>query len=579
MFKENLSDILTKIDANSTELSVYAGFDRTNISRMRSGKRIPAPSSSTAQKLCCGIYQYSKDHKKYTALCKAVGIPREASQTQAEKKILEYLYRGCDDLSANPRSSVYISTIKKQKKEAFGERLAISMKLADISNKRLSQLVHADPSLISRYKNGIRTPLSNPTLSEQISRILFSRIEAAGKLGELSKVMDAAQKNITGELFSRWLNDNGGNSRSENLTAAETFLDIFDSFRPGDSPALLSPSKALEGVSFSEDYVYIGVDGLRRAVLRFLGSALSEQAKVLYLYSDESQDWMTQDPTFLLRWASLMAALVKNGTRIVIIHNLDRSLSEMNEAIRSWLPLYMSGMIESYFCRRQKNNRFSHTLFLNPESGCIKAFHAVGSGESRIYHYYTEKKLLEICVDEYRFLLNNSSPLIKPVSPHLLPDVSDVTIVQDVLSLSTMSQELAESFNCPDLMKQWEKYSTAFHQKLESHYIHECIPIADMDEVRLGNVPIWQAEGVEKLFYTEEQYRMHIRDMVALTERYDNYSFYPLKESPFTNIELIVSDTLTKITPASRPGFSFVFSHAPMCRAFKEYVASLIVAS
>ena len=72
------------------------------------------------------------------------------------------------------------------------------MKLADISNKRLSQLVHADPSLISRYKNGIRTPLSNPTLSEQISRILFSRIEAAGKLGELSKVMDAAQKNITG---------------------------------------------------------------------------------------------------------------------------------------------------------------------------------------------------------------------------------------------------------------------------------------------------------------------------------------------------------------------------------------------
>ena len=69
---------------------------------------------------------------------------------------------------------------------------------------------------------------------------------------------------------------------------------------------------------------------------------------------------------------------------------------------------------------------------------------------------------------------------------------------------------------------------------------------------------------------------MHLRDIKALSERYENYRFYPLPESPFPNIELIVSDTLTKITPASRPGFSFAFTHAPMCRAFMDYVNTLI---
>ena len=90
---------------------------------------------------------------------------------------------------------------------------------------------------------------------------------------------------------------------------------------------------------------YLGTEGLRAAVLRFLGTALKENAEILYLYSDEDQSWMTSDPEFLMQWSSLMQACVANGTKINIIHNIDRDLNEMNAAIKSWLPLYMSGMI------------------------------------------------------------------------------------------------------------------------------------------------------------------------------------------------------------------------------------------
>ncbi|MBR1669607.1 MAG: hypothetical protein IJ695_02815 [Butyrivibrio sp.] len=574
MFTERFNQILDKIGASPATLSSYAGFDRTNISRIKSGTRIPKISSPTANKLSRAIYLFSKEHRTYKKLCKAVGIPARLSEADAEIMILKWLYEGDEIVSPSEAGSLKAS--RKQKREAFGDRFSVLMELADISNKRLSQLVHADPSLISRYKKGIRTPISNPELSLQISEILFERITSSGKLHELSELMKCPEGEIDEEALGAWLYDTDGRETDEAIAAAETFLDIFDSFRPGNTSMLPAPEDILSDIPSSDDYVYIGTKGLRSAVLRFLAAAVSEHARELYLYSDENQDWMTGDPSFLLKWASLMSALVKNGTKIIIIHNLDRSLSEMNDAIKSWLPLYMSGMIESYFCRKLRNNRFSHTIFLNPESGCIKAFHAMGSLEKKIYHYYTEKRLLEICMDEYRFLLKNSSPLIRAVSPHLLPEVSNVTIVQDSLSLSTMSRELVESFNSPALAKQWEKYSASFLGKLESNYIHECIPIADSEALSNGRVPIWQPQGVEKLFYTPEQYEMHLRDIKALSERYENYRFYPLPESPFPNIELIVSDTLTKITPASRPGFSFAFTHAPMCRAFMDYVNTLI---
>ena len=179
-------------------------------------------------------------------------------------------------------------------------------------------------------------------------------------------------------------------------------------------------------------------------------------------------------------------------------------------------------------------------------------------------------------MDEYKVLLKDSSPLIRPVKSNVLSEVSDITVVQDVLSLSTMSKELVTSFNSPALISQWESFPTALIEKLENNTVRECIPLAKKEKVLAGIVPIWQAQGVEKIFYTAEQYNMHLRDIRALSEKYDNYRFFPLAESPFPNIELIVSETLTKITPGTRPGFSFAFTHAPMCRAFMDYTETLI---
>ena len=121
---------------------------------------------------------------------------------------------------------------------------------------------------------------------------------------------------------------------------------------------------------------------------------------------------MTTDPSFRKRWAVLMGACVKSGTRIRIIHNIRRDLDEMSEAIINWMPLYMSGMIESYYCTRPEKSRFSHTLFLDPGRYCIAASHVAGTESGGIYHFYTEEEELSSCRAQFDALLSISKPLV-----------------------------------------------------------------------------------------------------------------------------------------------------------------------
>ena len=181
--------------------------------------------------------------------------------------------------------------------------------------------------------------------------------------------MDIPAGMIDEDALHQWLFDDG-KIQDREAGIAESLLGIFDSFSAGTHLLLPSPEETVtQEIAQSTQTEYFGREGIRKAVLRFLYECMEREAELLLLYSDEDQEWLTGDRDFLMRWASLMSACVKNGTRIRIIHNVDRDLSEMTDAIRSWLPLYMSGMVESWYSTRKQNPRFSHTIFLCPGKG------------------------------------------------------------------------------------------------------------------------------------------------------------------------------------------------------------------
>ena len=54
--------------------------------------------------------------------------------------------------------------------------------------------------------------------------------------------------------------------------------------------------------------IYEGYEGLRAAVLRFLGNAVKSNAKELLLYSDQNMEWMVEDPSFRLKLYEIASA-------------------------------------------------------------------------------------------------------------------------------------------------------------------------------------------------------------------------------------------------------------------------------
>ena len=252
MFSEKLTTLMSLIGASATDLAALAGFDRTNISRLRSGKRIPGPDSSTAAKLINGIYLFAYGKNALKALCSLTGAGENDPADAIRRSIGGYLYDGCDQSAAK-----HTGTEKKRNhtgprkhSNVFPERLGLSMALSGLSNAHLSRLVYSDPSLISRYRSGVRTPAANPELSLQISEVLYDRIIKNGKKEELSGIVNVPLSELDEEVYLSWLFSQGDEAE-DNALATERLLGFFDSFRPDTPPAMpdltANPGKADAG--------------------------------------------------------------------------------------------------------------------------------------------------------------------------------------------------------------------------------------------------------------------------------------------------------------------------------------------
>ena len=567
MFSDRLNLLMIQLNASGAQIAKYAGFDRTNVSRLRSGARTPVSGGPTADKLISGIYLFADSNNCLPVLCGITGQPLSDSAEEIMAGLSDWLFGGEEKQpprTERPRKTAACRT--------FGERLDAAMSLAELSNIRLSQLINVDASLISRYRTGVRIPRANPEMTSRLANVLWNRILKNRKKAELAHMMRFPEAETDEAYFLDWLCDFDA-FQEVGITSAEDLLDAFDSYS-AEAIVALPPIEALVPEELLRDTrnVYFGISGLQEAVLRFLGNAVAEHAKELWLYSDQNMEWMTSDPVFLKKWAALMSACVSSGTRIRIIHNVDRSLDEMNAAITSWLPLYMSGMIESYFSQKVKDSRFSHTLFLSPGSACIESCHVIGTESSGQYRYHMEDPSLELCRVSFLKLMENAKPLLRINRPGTMENRgSDLTLIQNTLSISTMSEELVRSFDSQELYDEWKLRSEFLHQQLSFSRLTECIALEGDEPLFHGAAPVEAVPGTEGLCYTPEQYALHIRNILRLSGEYPSYRFYILPEVPFRNIRLLISEEAVTVVRSVAPYLSMSFTHPLMCRAFRSY--------
>ncbi|MBQ7565609.1 MAG: hypothetical protein IJT18_00680 [Oscillospiraceae bacterium] len=589
MFTERFNALLSEVCHTTTgEFSKITKYDRSYVSHLRNGDRTPKPDRSSAERLSRAVYLCAAEKDALDALCERVGTTRDAGDNAICAAVGAWLF-DAHGAGKKRRESNYTAG-ERRRRSSFGSRLALVMELADISGLRLARSLNVDASLIAKYRSGLRVPRVNHPLIRDIGTALAARIYALDRIAALSQLIGVPQAELSDESvgakrLEAWLRDYS----AVDTSLIEGFLEGMDAFSPDTQLPLLSPDEAVDEQTLLDDAgSYDGIRGLQRAVLRFLGSAVKNKQKELLLYSDQSIDWMVGDREYAVRWMSLMSAYVRGGGRIRIIHNVDRGLEEMFEAIRNWLPLYLSGGIESWYCQRHGGERFSHTLFLAPDSACVFGTYAAGKEQRARYRYAAEKEELSYYRAFFDDLLAECRPLFTlsldgstPKLPAVMND-SCVHVVVRSLSLGTMPESLLRRMLARAALPQkteqkilsaWASRHELIRQTLEDGEIHECIALPDEKALAEGEVAVDTVYAA--LRYTPEEFGEHIRSAVALSERKPNYRLYPLREPPFKCIKLVISGHMALIVSISGRPITFTTTYPTMCRAFVDFAGRL----
>ena len=573
MFSEKLNKLMSSLDINIKYLAGQMECDRSYIQRLCSGTRVPKQNGTGAYNLADGLYKAASGTEKIGELCGIIGCDAFSSGGRIRAAVVEYLYDGETEENVRSRRS-YISDTSAAAYSTFGTRLDSIMTLTGLSNIRLGKQVNTDPSYISRFRSGVRSPKNNPQMMNDIAEALLDRLIEHKKLPALEKLMDLSPNALDNreaafEMFYDWLYESNNN---DSAVLIEGLLDHISGFRAGAGESPLSFEQAVDSAVLSDDSSeYYGSDGLRRAVIRFLGNVVTLRPEKIYLYSDQKMDWITADSEFRIKWASLMMMCVNNGTQIHIIHNINRSMSEMTDAIKSWLPLYPSGMIHAYYCKPQINVRFSTTLFLCPEHFCISGSNVTGTENNiGMYRYDTGREQLYAHQAAYSSLLERSSPLVRFISTadadiSVKADPSSVTVISGTLTFATMPDSLIRR-KAPDL--------TATRLGISAvNELYECVYLPADEELFGGRVTM-DIPG-RAAVYTTEEYAEHIGNILKLLESRQGYRLCVLPQPPFDDMKMIIAKNIVAVSRLKPPFMTFVFQHPDMCRAFKSYADSV----
>ncbi len=560
MFASQLNLLMETLEISGSDLAGYAQMDRTAISRMKNGSRLPKYDGTSLRKLIRGIIICCSENGKTDLLRELLGT-EDLSAEELSQSLQQWLY---EDSSMHERETA--SPAGRVSARSFGTHLSAVMNLAGISNIRLSQLVYADASLISRYRSCQRRPKSGSEMAARICRVLWERMEKAGRIKELCDLMKCREADE--RSFYAWLFESSPRTQTADITA-EKLISLMNTSaaRPpasGQEMPVLPESEIRE--------IYHGTAGLRSAVLRFLKDAVQQRVPQLFLYSDENMEWLSGDPDFFRIWAGLMRACVVNQTTVTVIHYVNRDMNELSDALSGWLPLYLSGRISSYFCRGDERSRFTNTMFLIPGTACIRASHVWGMESEGVYRYHTDRESLDQFEREYRALIRRASPLFAILPGMHLPEGRNRVIIRNTLPLAAMSADTVRSFDHEGLYQAWE---TMRHRFDDADSVREFIPVSAPERCREEQICTEHVPGIPRFAYTEEQYRMHLEDIRKRAAQSDTYHPVFLKHQTFDNVQIFITDTRVSVIRIYPSPITFETSHPQICRIFLEYADRL----
>ncbi len=585
MLSERVTALFALLQCSNTRIARFAGCSSGNISKLKTGNREPKPTSRSVAALAKGVYGYADYENMLPLLAELCGA-EDTSRETLIPRLIAWLY-DTENVSL-PHSTVTPKSRQAQARQRriFGERLDRVMTLLSLSNGKLAVLLNIDASLVSRYRSGIYSPHGNERISEKLSAVLMEHARKNGSVPALASLCGEKAEVLNADSLSAWLYD--ASPEEDKAELARQLLRSLDDFIPGAG----LPAAAPEVPDVPASSLYVGTDGLRSAVVRFLSDAAREGGELL-LYSDEPMDWLSGDRAYFALWASLMVNCINSGVKIRIIHNVDRKSSEMLDAIKGWLPLYISGMIEPYVFRRELNPRFRHTVFLRPDGACILGFFPVGADKDRSYDYVTDREYLSRLKREYDAMLSAASPLLEVYTDatsdkfhkkwislpgkrdYLLNGLPIVTAPESLVIRMISRIGVSEEQRAKVLARHRE-LRRQFKESLRENSVNMVLCLPDRAAAMHWHGDFALSLAGLSVTYTEEEYEKHIAAIIRLVQREKNFHLALLPQTPFQDIQIVTQKDAVIVLRSQEPYAAFVFRNTELTESVSDYLVMLM---
>ena len=435
----------------------------------------------------------------------------------------------------------------------FSARLDFLMQLTNTSNSSLARAVSFDQSYISKLRSGKRRAPRNDAFVEQaaafFARLLTSEYQKKAisdtVLGGAPFPEDRKQME---KLLTVWLTaENAGNDASmERLlhgmsrltrTALESASASMQAGAPVTAPA--DPDAA-----GADALPFYGNAGKRAAVELFLSRlCVTGQAHTLLLYSDEDMSWLYEDPDFRSRWASLLVRILTLGGSIKMIHTVSRNATELLEAVRSWLPIYLVGRIEPYYCPRLRDGIYHRSLFVACGHSALVSTSVSSHTEGMVNLLFDDRGVTESFEREFWNYYALCRPLMQVCRSPRDADAAyaavrrfeagagSLYLAQSLPSFYTMPKAvltaMADDESLPLFESRRAAAAAAFRARLAAGgQVIELLHLPDPAVFESGGVPLPLCAllGQPELSYDAALLARHLRAVQRLMKNYEQYT-------------------------------------------------------
>ena len=561
-FADVLKLYLNKMKCTAKELSAASGISASALSGYRSGKRIPEPEQ--IEKLICGFVRLAGENAP--ELDEAT--IRDAFSAYSRKPKLDY------------------QTIIKN--------LNAAIDALDINVSSLSGALRFDSSYLSRIRSGQRKPANLEKFILETAGYIArtnSPSAIAGLIGQPAEELVPVGR-CAAKLCS-WFS-------SETIRQRDYLGELLHQLDAFNIETYMSDSHFPEAVRVREPEnlslpkYYYGFDEMKKGELDFFRTVASSGAGgTVYMCNSIPMEALTLDVAYMRQWMQSIAMMISRGADIHMIHDVDRPPDEMWLGLMSWIPLYMTGKVTSFYLPDASNRIYCHTDYVSDTAvlcgECIRGYHNEGKyclTQSETDLAYYKKRVLR--------LFSKAKPLMKTYKAedrdaffhfedsegssggtriNVLSSLPVYTLPGDVLESMLENNSFAEADKAA-VRSYLSRQKNMTETILENAAI--CDQISVLSEEAFSKEPVYlPLSGMfsEKgLRYTYQEYLQHLAATRQFAEDHAGYDLHTDAVHTFKNIQIQVNmGKWVIVSKNNAPSIHFAIKHPKMIRAFEDF--------